>query len=83
MPEQFKDIMDNIPGWQELGRCVEAIREDGSSVTGEVIGTDMTPGPDEWPILAIKAEDGEFSWFDFERWRYADCTNISKRSSSS
>jgi hypothetical protein len=69
----FKDIFDDMPSWQELGRRVEAVRKDGSTVIGKVTDIDMTPGPDEQPILGIIVGDETFAWdsYEFEKWRYA------------
>jgi hypothetical protein len=69
---EFKDIMDDMPGWQELERRVEMAREDGTVVAGKVTYTEMTPGPDEWPILEIEVDGARLSWFDFAKWRYPD-----------
>jgi hypothetical protein len=72
MTEQFKDIFEDMPDWQDCGRMVEAIRADGSKVVAEVEAIDMTPGPDESPILGFVVGGKELSWFDFEKWRYTE-----------
>lgn len=70
MAEPFKDIFEDMPVWQELGRRVEMVRKDGSRVIGEVTDVDMTPGPDEWPILGVVVGGEVLDWDDFEEWRF-------------
>ena len=71
---EFKDMMEDMPYWQDLGRKVEAVKADGTTVVGTVEAWDVTfDGEDEHPLLSIDdADNKEHRWFDFERWRYVE-----------
>lgn len=71
---EWRGALDDMPGWQDLGRHVEAETESGTRIVGAVTYEDMTPGPDEWPILQIYAVVNDFpvivEWSSVARWRY-------------
>lgn len=64
------------PDWQDIGKIAELKMHDGEIVRGRLEYEDMTPGPDEAPLIFIKRVDGtRASLVDAEFWRYADPTS--------
>jgi hypothetical protein len=59
------------PDWQDLGKLAEFKMEDGEIVRGKLEYEDMTPGPDESPLIFIRRPDGtRASLADADFWRY-------------
>lgn len=70
------DPMNDLPGWQDLGRAVWVKREDGSVESGRLTYEDMTPGPDEYPLVLVEYRVGNTvtikreSIYNFVAFRY-------------
>jgi hypothetical protein len=72
MDDKWTSDDEPWPGWQDLGREVELLFEDGNMVRGELTYEDTTPGPDEWPILQVEMNFMLYRFSDAKRWRYLD-----------
>jgi hypothetical protein len=74
MSEPFKDWGEDWPAeWRDVGRRVELLLEDGSTVTGTLEAEEFFTGEDEIPIFTVRTDDGRgISFVDHEKWRYVD-----------
>lgn len=61
------------PDWKDIGKRAEFKMADGEIVGGVLAYHDMTPGPDEAPLIYIERADGtRASLVDAEFWRYIE-----------
>lgn len=59
------------PDWQDIGKLAEFKMPGGEIVRGELEYEDMTPGPEEHPLIFIRRENGtQASLVNAEHWRY-------------
>jgi len=78
---KWLDAFDDYPSWGQIKANVEAELYDGGIVNGVVEYDDMTPGPNEEPLVYLKTADENINWFDdIKRFRFTGLTlEISRR----
>lgn len=70
---EWLDPFEDAPGWTELNKRVEAELNTGDFVEGVIEEYEMTPGPDEQPLVRLKTDSGSLSWYDdIKRFRYLE-----------
>lgn len=61
------------PSWRDIGKMAELKMPDGEVVRGKLAYEDMTPGPDEEPLIFIRRPDGsEAGLAEADFWRFVD-----------
>ena len=59
------------PGWEDIGKRAEFRMRNGELIRGVLAYEEMTPGPDEQPLIFIERANGtRASLVDAEFWRY-------------
>lgn len=74
MSDAFKNWGEGWPAdWKDVGRRVELLLKDGSTVAGELEADEFFTGDDEVPVFTVVSDDGRrLSFVDHEMWRYVD-----------
>lgn len=68
---KWLDPFNDAPSWTELNEQVEAELNSGGLVVGIIEEYEMTPGPDEQPLVRLKTARQTYRWYDdIKRFRY-------------
>lgn len=63
---------NDLPGWLDNLRMIDAELEDGIVVRAELDLYDMTLGPEEHPIFRISVNGNTVNFVNVIRWKYSD-----------